>query len=281
MPDRAADLAVGLVMKSGHGRRQAIVVVVPEVCCRKRIQTLTPYDSPAPGGALLERVKTGTEKFTRQKWRFTILFLMIVGLILLAPAVPHLPMADFIFPILGALIPLAAIHAVSDDPRHMRNGLILGIPATLAGGLQLTEIGFTGEWLILLLPPLFYGYTVYVVAVRVFTTRRITPDLLSGAACIYLLLGMTWWFFYLLLETFSPGAIGGGPMGIEAPEQRFELLYFSFVTLTTLGYGDMLPTTPGAKAFTIIEAVTGVLYSGILIAKLVGAYAGQARAQDD
>ena len=154
-----------------------------------------------------------------------------------------------------------------------------GFRRPFGGALNLTAIGFRGEWVALIFPPLFYAYTVIIVARRVFTSRRITADMLSGAACIYLLIGMTWWFFYLLLETFSPGAIGGRAPGLATPEQRFDLIYFSFVTLTTLGYGDMLPTTPAAKATAIIEAITGVLYSGILIAKLVGTYAGQAQAE--
>lgn len=229
---------------------------------------------------MFERTKEVARELMEHRRRFTVLLLMIVLLLLLAPVVTYLPWARILFPALSAFIPLAAIYAVSDNKRHQKIALMLGIPATFGAAAHLTEFGFTGEWAILFLPPLFYGFTVFVVSVKVFSARRITADMLSGAACIYLLIGMTWWFFYLVLETLAPGAIGGRAPGLASAQQRFELLYFSFVTLTTLGYGDMLPQMRIAQSLAIIEAITGVLYSGILIAKLVGTYAGQAKADD-
>ena len=214
----------------------------------------------------------------RRPHRFTVLLVMIILITLLAPVAGGLPGSRALLAVLGAMIPLGAIYAVSTDRRQIRIALALGIPAVLGGAVNQAGLGFAGEWVALFFPPAFYGYAAWVTAVRVFSARRIEADMLAGAACIYFLIGFIWWFFYQLLVTFDPDAISG--LDTENPSGGFPLLYFSFVTLTTLGYGDILPASPGAQSLATIEAVTGVLYSGILIAKLVGIYSGQVHSED-
>ncbi|MDH3732468.1 MAG: potassium channel family protein [Gemmatimonadota bacterium] len=209
----------------------------------------------------------------RHRFRFTTLLVAIIALLLLSPVVAYLPLSGALFSFLGAAIPLAAIYAVSDNRRHLYVGLALGLPATFAGAINLLDLGFQFEWLALLLPPVFYAYTVWVVGRRVFTSPAVNADTLAGAACVYLLIGMTWWFLFLVLEVLQPGSFAGRPPGVEDPTARFDLLYFSFVTLTTLGYGDILPLTRAARALSIVLATVGVLYLGIVIARLVGVYA--------
>ncbi|MDX1395345.1 MAG: ion channel [Gemmatimonadota bacterium] len=210
--------------------------------------------------------------------RFTVLLVMIVLITLLAPLAVGLPGSRVILAVFGALIPLGAIYAVSDDRRQIRIALALGIPAVLGGALNQADLGFAGEWVALFFPPAFYAYAAWVTARTVFSARRIDGDMLAAAACIYFLIGFIWWFFYLLVVTFDPGAITG--YDASDPSGGFDLLYFSFVTLTTLGYGDILPASAEARSLVTIESVTGVLYSGILIAKLVGLYSGQVQSQD-
>jgi len=221
--------------------------------------------------ALAERAR----RFARNESRLTILASVILALLLLSPVISYLPGSAILFPLLGALIPLAAIYAVSESRRHLRIGLALGLPAAIAAALHAADPGFAGGWIVLLFPPAFYAYTVAIVAKKVFTSDEVTRDTLAGAACVYLLIGMTWWYLYLLVETLAPGAIAGRLPGIDSQGQRFELLYFSFVTLTTLGYGDMKPASEGAQALAIVESITAVLYLSIAIARLVGMYASQ------
>ena len=92
-----------------------------------------------------------------------------------------------------------------------------------------------------------------------------------GALCIYLLIGAIWAVFYHLLEDFFPGSISGLE-GHEGPALPWRLIYFSFVTATTLGYGDVLPLTLYAEALVILETVLAQFYLAVLIASLVGAY---------
>jgi hypothetical protein len=95
-----------------------------------------------------------------------------------------------------------------------------------------------------------------------------------GAICVYLLLGVIWALAYSVLELSAPGSFGG----FEAWNDRgwdSEWLYFSFVTMTTLGYGDFLPLTATARAMAYMQAVFGQFYVAVLVAGLVGAYIAQ------
>ncbi len=117
-------------------------------------------------------------------------------------------------------------------------------------------------WLSLLTMLILTG----LVLEHVFREGPITADRVRGAVVAYLLLGLVWTFGYILVERFSPGAIqaSGAP-----PRNNAHFAYFSFVTLTTLGYGDTVPVHPVARSLAIAEALVGQLYPAILIARLV------------
>ena len=91
---------------------------------------------------------------------------------------------------------------------------------------------------------------------------------LYGAGAIYLMLGVTWAYFYGVIQYFYPGSFA--PAG--APLQQFDFLYFSFAVLTTAGFGDIVPVHPVARGLTMLEQIIGVLYVAILIARLSGMY---------
>jgi len=92
---------------------------------------------------------------------------------------------------------------------------------------------------------------------------------LVGAGCIYLLSGSMWGIVYFLLSVISPGSFDG-IVGETWSEQLNEFTYHSFVTLTTLGYGDIVPVAPVARTLTYLEAVLGQMYLTVLVAALVG-----------
>ena len=99
---------------------------------------------------------------------------------------------------------------------------------------------------------------------------EITSNSIIGSICIFLLLGLIWTMLYLLVAEFIPDAFAG----VEPFNWKQNLpdyIYFSFVTLTTLGFGDMLPISPLARFLVYMEAVTGVFYMAIVVSSLVGA----------
>ena len=105
-----------------------------------------------------------------------------------------------------------------------------------------------------------------VVLSLVLKRGPITAHRIQGAIAVYLLLGLSWAHTYDLIEYLSPGSFTGA---ITASSRFSSWRYFSFVTLATLGYGDISPVHPVARSLAVAEAITGQLYLAILIARLV------------
>ncbi|MEE9130444.1 MAG: potassium channel family protein [Phycisphaerales bacterium] len=114
----------------------------------------------------------------------------------------------------------------------------------------------------------FYASITWILLRRLFTGEKITRDTLCQAFSVYLLLGVAWALAYALLELVSPGSFtfSGGALD----DSRFDrFIGFSFVTLTTLGYGNISPETPRADAIATLQAVVGQAYLAVVIARLV------------
>jgi hypothetical protein len=105
-----------------------------------------------------------------------------------------------------------------------------------------------------------------VVLGQTLRSGPVTFHRIQGAVAAYLLLGIIWAHAYSLIALFRPGAFSGAISSADGPRAW---LYFSFVTLTTVGYGDVLPVHPTARSLAMLEAVVGPLYLAILIARLV------------
>ncbi|MEM7198998.1 MAG: ion channel [Planctomycetota bacterium] len=119
----------------------------------------------------------------------------------------------------------------------------------------------------------FLVVTTTTLLLDVFTGPRVDFDRIVGAICVYLLIGMTFAFLYYLLASFGPPPLRT-IIGPEAPRLA-TCLYFSFVSLTTLGYGDVVPQTAFARLFGSVEAVVGQVYLTVLVARLVGMHLAQ------
>jgi len=103
-------------------------------------------------------------------------------------------------------------------------------------------------------------------------SRSVARAQLYTAVNIYLLLGLLWATLYLAIDAFSPGSIR---IGSHAADRQTELLYFSLITLSTIGYGDIVPVSGEARILAALEGVTGVLYIAITVALLVGRFRGE------
>lgn len=113
---------------------------------------------------------------------------------------------------------------------------------------------------------------IYLIARDVFLGRKVTVDTIRGSICIYLLIGFVWGLLYGIIASINPQAFS---QLIIFEEPFGEAFYFSFTTLTTLGYGDIIPLSPLGKMLTNLEAIIGQLYPSILIAILVSDYLAQ------
>jgi hypothetical protein len=117
----------------------------------------------------------------------------------------------------------------------------------------------------------FIVIAVWCVGSKIFTSREISADRVVGAVTLYLLFGVLWSIAYAVIEQVTPGSI----VGVSEPLAQgwsSDWLYFSFVTMTTLGYGDITPVSATARTIAYLQAVFGQFYIAILVAGLVGAY---------
>jgi hypothetical protein len=124
---------------------------------------------------------------------------------------------------------------------------------------------------------LFFTYIGFTLLVHALRAERVTFDKICAALCSYLLIGMIFASLYSLLEFLDPGTfLAGGEMIPQGDPRAFygsgmgQAIYFSFTTLTTLGYGDLTGGTPVAKNLSVLEAIIGQIYLVVLVARLVG-----------
>jgi hypothetical protein len=156
-----------------------------------------------------------------------------------------------------------------------RNWFLLGIVlVTLGIGSNILARAGTGiffSYLSLCSYIIFLMLTISLAIRQVVRSGPINANRVIGVICIYLLLGLIWSLFYVLINMFIPDSfsiqIGGSPF-----EQAQPFLYYSFVTLTTLGYGDISPLGETARAMSTIEAILGQFYIAILVAGAVATF---------
>lgn len=175
-----------------------------------------------------------------------------------------------------AAILVASIAVVSSRRGFFIIGLLLGVPALgflFAPGRIPIVLGG-------LLAIATLVFICYVLLNRIFSHPAVTAATISTSLVVYLMLGVIWAQAYRLVEHLSPGSFTGISTGNLAEEQR-ELFYFSYVTLTTLGFGDISPVGAEARSLVITEAIVGQIYLVVLVAGVVGMLLAQRQAKND
>ena len=118
----------------------------------------------------------------------------------------------------------------------------------------------------------FFGVTITTILSHLFKEDEVTFDLMNGGICGYLMIGMMWAMMFSVLEGLNPESFF---MAHNQGKDIENFIYFSFVTLTTLGYGDITPLTGPARSLVMLEAIVGQLYLTVFIARLVGLHISQ------
>lgn len=202
--------------------------------------------------------------------RYTTLLWSLIVLFAIYPLATYLGLSRFWSLFFVAEL-LFAVYSVTDGRRSLYIALLLVTPAILG------EVSFfifeTREthWFSVLSVGIFLSYVVFVVYKQsVFSKGRITTDRTAGAISVYLLLGLLWSMAYGVVSATDPEAFKGlEPFTLDQSGAQLDYIYFSFVTLTTLGYGDISPVAPLAQTLAWFEAVVGQLFLAVTIARLV------------
>lgn len=112
---------------------------------------------------------------------------------------------------------------------------------------------------------------------HILRSKEVSADTLYGAVCVYLLLGLLWASIYGFLEYLSPGIVFvANNSGVVEHLTTNEVIYYSYTTLTTLGYGDVIALTPEGRIISVLEAIVGQLFLAFLVARLVATYTANA-----
>jgi len=197
-------------------------------------------------------------------------FLLLIVLVLYLAAYPYLwgiTWGRKVLDLILVTILFSGVFSMRENRTVFYIGIALGTPAVLTWFVKLLsrETPVLDFITIATIVP-FFAYVAVTTLYRILKAEKITRDEIFGAVALYLLMGLTWSAAYGVMEYLHPGNFSFKPDGFP------DLIYFSFVTMTTLGYGDMLPVSNAARSLAILESVTGVLFIAILIARLVSAF---------
>lgn len=217
---------------------------------------------------------TWTRSIERQKYR--MLLVIIVGSLVTQPFVRDYVLGRVLHEMMMALAMLSMF--IIFPRKHERYwAILLAIPTTFGNLGKYILPDSMDMWRVviyLLFSVGFLCFVVWVILRTLFEQRQVSMDHLIGAFCGYLLAGIAWSSMYLLVEECSPGAYDISPdiaWEMGNPDSRRSLFnYFSFTTLTTLGFGDVVPKHPLACSLAWLEAAFGQFYVAVMVSQLVG-----------
>ena len=163
--------------------------------------------------------------------------------------------------------------AIASTPGRLMATIILALMVLLPGIASILGDYQVAHSYSMLAGTLFFGFLALLISKELLTDdTAVDSETLWGAVNVYVLIGLCFAFAYAALATFQPDLFTGKFIDQSSRDQIFGYIYFSFVTLTTLGYGDITPNSTGVATLTYLEAVIGQLYIAIMLARLVGLY---------
>ena len=207
---------------------------------------------------------------TQMRGRFLWLLVSLILLLVVSPFFKGEGVGLYVVRGFFSLLIVSAAYA-----SMRRAGAVIALGVLVAAWMALNWFGlFSGfrhqPVLVDLLMVLVLMFAMADVMYRVMSARKVDFNTLCGAISVYLLLAVTWALLFRLIEGAQPGSFALPDENIYANVNQF--VYFSLSSLTTLGYGDIAPLTPVARIWSTLEAVTGVLYIAVLVARLVSLY---------
>jgi len=200
--------------------------------------------------------------------RFLILLVLILSMLVLTPFLDDFVRTRILMDVFLTAIFCAIIFAIRSKRSHVIIASFLVLPLIISTWssyfVEFTPISLLTR----IFGALFFGYAVINILRIVIQSAEVTKETIYAAIVAYMLMALMWAFLYMILELLVPGSFSFPERGFRAETMRFK--YFSFVTITTLGYGDIAPLTNKASSLVLLEALVGQIYLVVLVAWLVG-----------
>ncbi len=206
----------------------------------------------------------------RSRERFLILLGLILGLHILVPILNRFVVARIIIDVFMTAIIISLAYTLSNRKAHLIAGTFFGLLVLASlwvpGASQTSWFAASG----MMAGAIFFGIGIASLLDFIHKSKEVNREVIYAAILLYLLAVYMWAFMYTFLELVDPGSFN---TELTLPHDLFLMFeYFSLVTITTLGYGDIVPVTGVAKAIATLEAIVGQLYLVVAVAWLVGMY---------
>jgi hypothetical protein len=214
--------------------------------------------------------RTGVFRFSTVEFLIALVFFLVS-----APFVENLPHGNFVDGSLLTVVLVSGMLAVGRSRNLLTIAAILAVPAIVGRWVHQFRPDLPREYF-LAASLLFIVFLIANMLYFILRARHVNAEVLCAGLSVYLLLGTAWMFAYLLVSDLSPGAFvfTAGPDSIHVLS-GFNAYYFSFITLGTVGYGDIVPVSHVARMLAAAEGITGTLFMAVLIARLVALYSAQ------
>jgi len=201
-------------------------------------------------------------------YRFRILWVMLMLLGLFYPFIAYFQLTGLalLLKLISTLILVSSIHAVGDNRRHLLAAAVMIVPAIVLDWTETFLPSPTLDLVVTFFQVAALSFVAFHILGFALRAGRVDAAKIDAAVSVYLLIGVIWQDLYILIQQLIPGSFP------DASLTSGDFLYFSFITLSTLGYGDITPVNGPAQALAYTEAILGQLYLTILVARLVGLY---------
>jgi hypothetical protein len=205
--------------------------------------------------------------------RFFLLFLLLLATLVLHPYAESGRFGHYAFRVVGAASVLISVYAAKIQRGLLVVALLLALP-TLFQRILLPRADASSFSVFNMVLSFFFDVLIIVVIFRhVFAREQAKSETIFGALCVYLLVGFSFASIYGMVTALAPNAFYLDPRtNLHLIPDRFDFIYYSFATMTSLGAAGITPVSAEARSVSIFEAILGVLYLAVLIARLMGAY---------
>ena len=216
----------------------------------------------------MQRYIDPIDRLRQSNQRFLILLFLILGLLVFVPILQRFVALRIFIDIFLTAIFISMVYTFSYNKVHVIAGIFLAVVMLASLWLQYLD---SNKWILpigMLAGVIFIAMVISGIIDLIIKSEEVCRETIYAAILIYLLAALMWAFMYTFLELIDPASFN-----IDLDRSRGYLpvfQYYSFVTITTLGYGDITPITDVAKAFSVLEAVIGQLYLVVAVAWLVG-----------
>jgi voltage-gated potassium channel len=211
------------------------------------------------------------------RYGFENLLVWLFLYLIIGPFLESFPYAHMVMNLFLTAVVFSAVYALDRSGKMLFISIALMAVTLILLWLNAFRVIRFPPYTISALLILYLATLVYSFSRNLFTVRRVTANVICAALCLYLIIGLLWGAVFALTESLAPGSFGGALLSNASTleEKGYFLNYLSYITLTTLGYGDITPQTRSAVGLCQAEAMLGQFFAMILVARLVGIQVAQ------